>query len=91
MDIVSDFAMPVVAKDAATFEKYKKRFIDAQVEIRPIIAGDMSKQPFYKKYVQGNVIQNENADFLHKNGFYFPNNPELTADEIELLCLLLKK
>jgi len=90
MDVVSNFAMPVVCRTHESFEKYRKRFENAQVEIRPIIAGDMTKQPFYKKYVTNESLC-ENADFIHKNGFYFPNNPELTEEEIALLCDLLHK
>jgi len=90
MDKTSNFAMPLICKDKNIFEKYKKRFENAEVEIRPIIAGDMNQQPFYKKYVKDSEICN-NADFIHKNGFYFGNNPELDIEEINLLCNLLKK
>lgn len=90
MDLISNFAMPVVCKSQELCEKYKQKFIDAEVEIRPIIAGDMTKQPFYKKYVK-DAGKCENADFIHKNGFYFANNPELTENELNLLCSLLRK
>jgi CDP-6-deoxy-D-xylo-4-hexulose-3-dehydrase len=46
MDKVSNFAFPVVLKTKELWEKYKQKFEEAQVEIRPIIAGDMTKQPF---------------------------------------------
>lgn len=90
MDIVSNFAMPVICKNKDNLEKYKKRFFDNNVEIRPIIAGDITQQPFYKKYVlSGNNCPN--AQFIHKNSFYFPNNPELNKKELNLMRLLLKK
>jgi CDP-6-deoxy-D-xylo-4-hexulose-3-dehydrase len=54
-----------------------------------MIAGNMSLQPFYRKYV-GNPGSQPNAEFIHKNSFYFANNPELTNDEIELLNSLIK-
>lgn len=90
MDLVSNFAMPVICKNEKLSEKYKKKFEKNDVEIRPIIAGDITKQPFYKKYIQENRVC-KNADFIHQNGFYFPNNPELTEKEIDLLCKLLQK
>jgi CDP-6-deoxy-D-xylo-4-hexulose-3-dehydrase len=89
MDLVSSFAMPVIVKDASLVDSYKKKFTDADVEIRPMIAGNMSLQPFYRKYV-GNPGSQPNAEFIHKNSFYFANNPELTNDEIELLNSLIK-
>jgi dTDP-4-amino-4,6-dideoxygalactose transaminase len=50
----------------------------------------MTKQPFYKKHVAVKT-KNKNAEFIHQNGFYFPNNPELTSKEIATLINLLKK
>ena len=90
MSIVSDFAMPVVCKSKKIFNKYKKRFEKDNVEIRPIIAGDMTQQPFFKKYISKEK-KCENSYYIHQNGFYFPNNPELTKKEIELLLKLLRK
>ncbi len=89
MSLISNFAMPIICKDKKTFEKFKKRFEEKKIEIRPIIAGDITKQPFYKKYVK---IKSDcpNAKFIHKQGFYFPNNPELTEKEIKTITELLK-
>lgn len=90
MDVVSSFAMPVIMQDSSLVDFYKKKFINAEVEIRPMIAGNMARQPFYQKYV-GNPGNQPNAEFIHKNSFYFGNNPELTIDEMELLSSLLKE
>lgn len=89
MDVISNFAMPVICKDVELFERYKKKFQKNDVEIRPMIAGDITKQPFYRKYVSDQVTY-KNADFIHKQGFYFPNNPELTEEEVDLLVSLIK-
>jgi CDP-6-deoxy-D-xylo-4-hexulose-3-dehydrase len=88
MELVSNFAIPVICRDASVYSKYKKRFEENGVEIRPIIAGDITKQPFFTKYSAKSYICS-NADFIHKNGFYFGNNPELNDSEIELLIDLL--
>lgn len=90
MEIISNFAMPVICKTTQLLSRYREKFEQAEVEIRPIIAGDMTKQPFYQKYVQ-DILPCHNADFLHRNGFYFPNNPELTEEDVALLLTLLKK
>lgn len=90
MDTISNFAMPLVFKNNKSFLRYKKEFEDAEVEIRPIIAGEIISQPFYKKYVNKDEVT-PNASFIHKNGFYFGNNPELTDEEVEFLCNLLIK
>jgi CDP-6-deoxy-D-xylo-4-hexulose-3-dehydrase len=88
MGIVSNFAMPIVLKTRELFEAYRAKFENAGVEIRPIIAGDITLQPFYRKYVS-DTNECPNARLIHSQGFYFPNNPELTTDEVEVLCSLL--
>jgi CDP-6-deoxy-D-xylo-4-hexulose-3-dehydrase len=88
MEIVSNFAMPLVFKNHELFLDYKKRFGDAGVEIRPIIAGNITDQPFWKKHV-GGESNCKNAKLVHKNGFYFPNNIELTKDEVISLSSLI--
>ncbi len=88
MDTVSNFAMPIVAKNKAVFDKYRTRFTEAGVEIRPIIAGDITQHPFYAAHIaskKGCV----SALYIHRHGFYFPNNPELTVREVSFLCGLL--
>lgn len=89
MDIVSSFAIPVIAKDNRNTTKYMAKFEKAQVEFRPMIAGSMARQPFYRKYIANPGIQ-PNAEFIHQNSFYFGNNPELTDSEIDLLGAQLK-
>lgn len=88
MDIVSNFAVPVICKNTETFKAYRERFDRHDVEIRPIIAGNMVRQPFYKKYARTN-ISCPNADTIHTNGFYFGNNPDMTNEELDVLGSLL--
>ncbi len=89
MDLVSNFAMPVIAKTAKVFDRLRDQFAKADVEIRPVIAGDMSQQPFFRKYYPNPDIC-KNASYIHQYGFYFPNHPELTESEVELLCNLVR-
>jgi len=90
MNIISNFAYPVIAKDKGKADFYKRKMEEAGVEIRPIIAGDITKQPFFKKYVSETTTC-PNADFIHSNGFYFGNNPEMNQGELEILCNALEK
>lgn len=90
MEVVSNFSMPMIAKDREIFEYYKNKFETHRVEIRPIIAGDMTHQPFYQQYVSDRT-RCPRARFIHSHGFYFGNNPEMTRDEIDYLCRLIRK
>lgn len=90
MSLVSNFSMPVVFKTKKLFNSYREKFEKNDVEIRPIIAGDMTQQPFFRKYVS-EYDPCRNARFVHENGFYFGNNPDMTAEEVEKLCSLVSK
>lgn len=90
MDVVSNFAIPVIAKKEGIIDVYRKKFIKNNVEIRPMIAGNMARQPFFKKYV-GKQINQKNAEYIHNNSFYFGNDPELTDNELYLLKKLIEK
>ena len=90
MKIVSNFAIPVIAKNIEVINEYKKKFIENEIEIRPMIAGNMARQPFFRKYV-GNPGNQPNAEFIHEHCFYFGNNPELLDEELAFLKDLLHK
>ncbi|TSC80388.1 MAG: hypothetical protein G01um101425_42 [Candidatus Peregrinibacteria bacterium Gr01-1014_25] len=90
MDRVANFAMPIVCREAKLYERLLQAFVDAGVEIRPIIAGDMTQHPFYRKYVP-TPEPCPTASFIHAQGLYFPNHPELTDEEVEMMCNLLRQ
>lgn len=90
MSVISNFAMPLICVDNKKAQYYKKRFINEGVEIRPVIAGNMTKQPFYQKYSKYSSAC-PISDVIHANGFYFGNNAEMTKQDINKLVKLLKK
>lgn len=85
IDTISNFAVPVVCRS----RKIRDRFVAAcngKVEIRPIVGGDMTKQPFFHKYFANTGHpQPKNAAVAHEQGLYFGNNPELTKKEIQTI------
>lgn len=86
--LLSGFAFPFVAASPADRETLIKRFTDNGIEIRPLIAGNMQRQPFYRKYDQ-ETYELPGADYLHACGFYSGNYPELTEEDLRLIeqCL----
>jgi len=90
IELLSNFAMPVICRDQATRDTLVARAAD-RVEVRPIVGGDITQQPFFKKYAPDAIrsTKNPNADFIHANGLYCPNNPELTAEEITIIIDVL--
>jgi CDP-6-deoxy-D-xylo-4-hexulose-3-dehydrase len=87
---LSTFALPVICKTAELRAHYLDQFSGAGIEIRPMIAGNMQRQPFYKKYVK-ETYDLPGTDFLHYNGFYCGNYPELTESDLETISSCLNK
>ncbi len=86
MDTVSNFAYPLVCRSREVRDQLVK-ICDNIVEIRPIVGGDMTHQPFYGKYVKiDDSSESSTAHFIHENGLYFGNNPELSDSDTRLLC-----
>lgn len=82
LDLVSNFAVPIICKSQEIRNKLVEKCKD-RIEIRPIVGGDMVLQPFFKKYVKESYSNNFNAKLIHEQGLYFGNNPELTEKEIQ--------
>ncbi len=89
MSLISNFAFPVIAKNKFIFNKLINKFIKNKVEIRPIISGNILSQPFMKKYVKQNQKNLKNSSYIHNLGFYFPNNPNMTKNEIDRICRII--
>lgn len=85
MTTLSPFAFPVLCKTPELRDRYVSLFGGAGVEIRPIIAGNITRHPFY------NSMHNNlpGADRVEQCGFYFGVYPELTRADLEVLksCL----
>lgn len=86
IDFVSNFAVPIVCKSV----EIRNKLVDLcnnVVEIRPIVGGDITTQPFYQKHTKdySKSFLNPNANLIHRQGLYFGNNPEMTNKEINTI------
>lgn len=79
IDLVSNFAFPIVCKSKKIRDDLVSK-CDGKLELRPIVGGDMTKQPFFGKYEKA-TLKDSNAGLIHEQGLYFGNNPELTDKE----------
>ena len=80
---VSAFAIPVICSSPEIRDEYVKKCKKLGIETRPIVAGNMNRQPFFKEYVSEKLLPV--ADKIHTCGFYMPNHPDLTDSEIDYL------
>lgn len=83
IDFLSNFAIPVVCRSREIRDTLVKR-CEGKIEIRPIVGGNMIQQPFYRKYLDGNINEYffPNATIAHEQGLYFGNNPEMVEKEM---------
>ncbi|MGI8420230.1 MAG: DegT/DnrJ/EryC1/StrS family aminotransferase [Candidatus Levyibacteriota bacterium] len=90
IDVLSNFAFPVVCKT----KKIRDELVDkcnGKIELRPIVGGDMTKQPFFQKHVKRFKLSKSNAALIHEQGLYFGNNPDLTEKDKEEIFAIFAK
>lgn len=88
IDLLSNFAIPLICKSTKIRNQLVEK-CDGRLEIRPVVGGDITKQPFFKKYVRGFKNITPNACIINEQGLYFANNPELTSKEIKEMLNIL--
>ena len=85
LSTVSNFAVPIICRS----RKIRDTLVaacDGRVEIRPVVGGDMTVQPFCHKYVKSRAKGTTvHAALVHNQGLYFGNNPELTRSEMNTI------
>lgn len=83
LDLASNFAVPVICRTKKIHSELIKKCA-GKIEIRPIVGGDITSQPFFAKYAPEwrEKFKKSNARLIHEQGLYFGNNPQLTKKEI---------
>lgn len=89
IDFLSNFAFPIICKSKKIRDELVKK-CEGIVEIRPIVGGDITSQPFFSKYMKRYSKENVNAKLVHEQGLYFGNNPDLTGKEREKILKIFK-
>jgi CDP-6-deoxy-D-xylo-4-hexulose-3-dehydrase len=84
---VPAFAIPIVCKNTDTKNYCTHLFSEAGIETRPIVSGNMSRQPFMAEYSE----HMPNADLIHEAGFYLPNHADLSTDDIERILGVISR
>lgn len=84
IDVISNFAFPLITRTKAIQDELVRR-AHGKVEIRPLIAGNITRQPFYKLHGSMHKEKLPNAEVIHHHGLYFGNNPDLSEKDIETL------
>lgn len=75
-NFISSFAIPVVSENRNIIVE---KLIENNIEVRPLIAGNMSNKPMSKEYYR----ELNNCNIIESKGFYIPNHQDLTLQEID--------
>ena len=85
-DFVSSFAFPILNSDRKTIVE---KLIQNNIEVRPLIAGDMSQKPMWiNKYGEINL---PNCKKINEQGFYIPNHQDISEENINFICSIINK
>lgn len=85
-NFISNFAYPIIDENR---NEIIGRLLNNNIEIRPLIAGDMSKKPMWTKiYGKGSL---PNCEIVDKYGFYVPNHQDLTFKNIKNVISLINE
>lgn len=88
-DQISSFAFPLICRNSGDRTALMLEMEKQNIEFRPIVSGNLLRQPFLKDYQSENSMKN--ADILHTNGLYISNNHFVGSKEITLLETALDK
>jgi len=82
------FCFPVICK-SGDVQELRKSLEKEGVETRPIIAGNLYRHPFMERVNQKRY--DNNAELVHKNGFYIGNNHSVQVEDVVWLTDLLNR
>ena len=89
-DYVSSFAIPVVNNQR---EQIVEELSKANIEVRPLIAGNMSTKPMWinRQSSKSSEYSLPNCELVDKKGFYIPNHQDLTKSDMDLIIEIINK
>ncbi len=84
---VSNFGMPIISE-------YKESIVEAleenEIECRPLICGSLGRQPMWVRFNGGPTCLT-NADQINEQGIYVPNHSQITLDDVDEICGVIKE
>ncbi|MFC7076796.1 DegT/DnrJ/EryC1/StrS family aminotransferase [Haloarcula halophila] len=81
------FAYPILIRDEAPFtqDELREHLESKLIETRPILAGNLARQPALKQIDYRQVGKLEDADLIHENGLFVGNHHKMGDAQIEYI------
>jgi CDP-6-deoxy-D-xylo-4-hexulose-3-dehydrase len=87
---MSSFALPFVCKNKDVYKKLIEQFELHKIEYRPLVAGNLLRQPFLSKYKFTYKKPFYNVDIIHEFGLYVGNNHVINSKNINVLNSIIE-
>ena len=84
---ISSFCFPMISKDFETHHRLQELLDEYEVEYRPVVGGNLLRQPFLKDY----HAVCPNADILNERGLYIGNSHFVSYYHINILEEILSQ
>lgn len=84
---MSSFCFPFISKTVDTHNKLQALLKEYRVEYRPVVGGNLLRQPFLKDY----QADCPNADILQERGLYIGNSHFVTWEHLDMLEEILEQ
>ena len=85
----SCFCFPFICKTKEIKTNLISLLNKYKIEYRPIVGGNLLRQPYLKGYLISGKTENLNVDILHENGIYIGNNQFVSSKDMNLLEKIL--
>ena len=82
---ISSFCFPMISRKRETHDRLEELLQEYLVEYRPVVGGNLLKQPFLNGY----DARCPNADILHDRGLYIGNSHFVKEYHLEMLSEIL--
>ena len=84
---LSSFCFPLISKDVETHNRLQALLKEYRVEYRPVVGGNLLRQPFLKGY----EARCPNADILQERGLYIGNSHFVGDGHMNMLAEILEQ
>jgi CDP-4-dehydro-6-deoxyglucose reductase, E1 len=86
----SSFCLPFICKNKSIMIKMKEIFTKFGIEYRPVVSGNLLRQPFLKNYSLDSDKKISTADIINDQGVYIGNNHFITDKDMDFLESILE-
>lgn len=84
------FGFPVLCRDRGTRDALKQHLEAQGIETRPIICGNMARQPAMSRVPHRVAGELKGADRVMECGIYWGSHPSMTEDEVQYVASAVK-